>query len=264
MNKSHWPGLILAAGILICGLIGIGAQEDMGKQKALKFQPRPAKAKEIEYLLYVPEAKEGKKGEKIPVMLFLHGAGERGTNVTKVAVHGPPRLIKQKKDLPFIVISPQCPSGEYWKPGVLLQLVKAVMEKYGGDPERVYLTGLSMGGYGSWTLGLTHPEKFAAVVPICGGGNTIDILLPPPRKTAALKNLPVWAFHGAKDEAVKVSESERMVAELKRIGNPAKLTIYPEAGHDSWTETYDNQEVYDWLLEHKRPGAAKHWDEVKN
>lgn len=253
------PGWMAAAIILICGLMQSGAEEDMGKQRALKFKAKGAKAEELQYLLYVPEGKESKKGEKIPMLLFLHGAGERGSNVTKVAVHGPPKLIKEKKEFPFIIISPQCPAGEKWKPGVLMQLVKEVMKEHNGDPERVYVTGLSMGGYGTWDLGLKQPERFAAIVPICGGGNTIDILLPAKGKAEALKSLPVWAFHGAKDEGVKVSESERMVEMLKRAGNEAKLTVYPEAGHDSWTETYNKQELYDWLLKHRREGAARHW-----
>jgi predicted peptidase len=255
-------GWMLAAGLLLSGLTQSAGEEDMGKQKALKFRPKGAKAEELQYLLYLPEGKEDKKGEKIPVMLFLHGAGERGSNIAKVTVHGPPKLIKQKKEFPFIVVSPQCPEGEIWKPDLLLQLIKEVIKKHNGDPERIYLTGLSMGGYGSWTLGLTHPEKFAAIAPICGGGNTIDILLPRPDKANALKTLPVWAFHGGKDDIVKLFESERMVETLKRSGNQAKLTIYPDAGHDSWTEAYNNPELYDWFLKQKRPGAGKFWENL--
>ena len=121
------------------------------------------------------------------------------------------------------------------------------------DTNRVYLTGLSMGGYGTWSLATEHPERFAAIAPICGGGDTIQILLTTPAKARALKTLGVWAFHGAKDPVVKVEESERLVAALKKAGGQeVKLTVYPEAQHDSWTETYSHQELYDWFLAHSR------------
>ena len=133
-----------------------------------------------------------------------------------------------------------------------MALLDQVTKKLAVDRQRIYLIGLSMGGYGTWSLGLTHPDKFAAIAPICGGGDILPILLPDPKKRAALKALPVWVFHGAKDELVTLSESERMVNALRKTGNNAELTVYPEAGHDSWTETYNNQKLYDWFLQHKR------------
>jgi predicted peptidase len=204
------------------------------------------------YLLFLPKDYKAKSTNRWPLILFLHGAGERGTNVSKVAAHGPPKIVREKPDFPFIVVSPQCPSGEIWSNDVLLALLDEVTKKLPVDKSRIYLTGLSMGGFGTWSLGLTHPDRFAAIAPICGGGNSIDILLPHPKLSKALRSLPVWAFHGAKDETVKSSESERMVEALKKIGNDAKLTIYPDAGHDSWTQTYNNAELYDWFLQHKK------------
>ena len=127
-----------------------------------------------------------------------------------------------------------------------------MVAKHNVDPKRIYLTGLSMGGFGTWSLGLSNPDRFAAIAPICGGGDIIRILLTDPKKQNALKTLPVWAFHGGKDPVVPLAESERMVNALKNIGNDAKLTVYPEAGHDSWTETYNNNELYDWFLAHER------------
>jgi predicted peptidase len=121
------------------------------------------------------------------------------------------------------------------------------------DINRVYLTGLSMGGYGTWDLGLRHPERFAAIVPICGGGELINVLLANGQKAQALKSLGVWAFHGAKDPIVPLDESQRMVNILKKKGGQdVRLTVYPEAGHDAWTETYNNPELYQWLLNHER------------
>jgi predicted peptidase len=186
-------------------------------------------------------------------MLFLHGAGERGTNLQRVTIHGPPKLVKEGRSFPFIVIAPQCPEGERWQTDSLLKLLEHVMAENRVDPGRVYLTGLSMGGYGTWKLALAYPEKFAAIVPICGGGDYIDALLANRTKAAALRNLPVWAFHGAKDNVVPLDESERMVNALKKAGvKDVRLTVYPEATHDSWTETYNNPELYEWLLKQER------------
>ncbi|HVV02336.1 MAG TPA: prolyl oligopeptidase family serine peptidase, partial [Verrucomicrobiae bacterium] len=118
-------------------------------------------------------------------------------------------------------------------------------------------TGLSMGGYGTWDLGISHPERFAAIAPICGGGQYISVFLSSREKTAALNSLGIWAFHGAKDPVVPVEESKRMVAALKRAGVPdVKLTIYPEAQHNAWTETYNNPDLYKWFLAHSRKEVA--------
>ncbi len=156
---------------------------------------------------------------------------------------GLPKLLETKRDLPFVVVSPQSPRGG-WNADALNALLDEVLTRNKIDPDRVYLTGLSMGGSGSWELGTSYPERFAAVAPICGGGN--------PRFAVRLKGVPVWAFHGAKDRTVPVARTEAMISALKEAGCEAKLTVYPEAGHDSWTETYNNPELYKWFLEQKR------------
>ena len=231
----------------------------MGKanQKAHNLSRRITKPATASYLLFLPEGYEARGKKQWPLILFLHGAGERGTNLNKVTVHGPPKIVKSRPDFPFIVVSPQCPEGEHWQNDALLALLDEVMANYKVDPKRVYLTGLSMGGFGTWSLGLENPERFAAIAPICGGGDIISILLTDSKKPTPLKTLPVWAFHGGKDTVVHPEESERMVNALKHIGNDAKLTIYPEAGHDSWTETYNSQALYDWFLQHEREAAIK-------
>ncbi len=251
MRKTLFFGAI---GLLGWIAIQVRSQESMPPthQKALSFERTVRQTVAAKYLLFLPRDYEAKSARRWPLILFLHGAGERGTNLSKVAVHGPPKIVQDKPEFPFIVISPQCPSGERWSNEVLLALLDEVTQKYKVDPQRIYLTGLSMGGFGTWSLGLTHPDRFAAVAPICGGGEILSILLADPKKVRALKTLPVWAFHGAKDEVVRLVESERMVEALKRLGNEAKLTIYPEAGHDSWSATYNNPELYDWFLKHKR------------
>lgn len=207
----------------------------------------------LQYLCYLPKDYPGTNGQRWPLVLFLHGAGERGTDLQRAAVHGPLKQVRRGQEFPFIIIAPHCPADQIWENEPLLQLLNHVEQKLAVDVNRIYLTGISMGGYGTWQLGLRHPGKFAALVPICGGGNMIEIVLGPRDNPAAVRNLPIWAFHGAKDEVVPLSESERVVTQLKKLGfKEVKLTVYPEANHDSWTETYQNPELYEWLLKQSR------------
>ena len=238
-------------------LTALRADDMPANQEAKSFSAQVSHAVDLRYLLFLPEGYPEQTEKRWPLMLFLHGAGERGTNLSKVAVHGPPKVVKGKRDFPFILVSPQCPSGQTWSDEALLGLLDEIQRTYKVDENRVYLTGLSMGGYGTWSLGLKNPDRFAAIAPICGGGTILSILLPVSGKQAALKRLPVWAFHGAKDPVVPLQQSEEMVDALKRAGNQnVKLTIYPEAGHDAWTETYDNPDFYQWLLQHTREKRA--------
>jgi len=192
---------------------------------------------ELSYLLFVP--KHG-KGETLPLLLFLHGAGERGDDLSRMKKHGPPKMVETRKDFPFIVVSPQCPRGKWWEPTSLVALVDEVVRKHPVDVDRIYLTGLSMGGYGSWALAAEHPEKFAAVAPICGGGD--------PDTAGRIKDVPLWVFHGARDDVVPMSKSKAMVDALRKEGSDVEFTIYPEAKHNSWTETYANPALYEWFL----------------
>jgi predicted peptidase len=245
--------LFLAAGLLGTNLGTLMAQTSIQLQQKKTFQGQITRKAELQYLLFLPSGYQQTGNQQWPLLLFLHGAGERGTNLAQVARHGPPRIVENRPDFPFIVVSPQCPPGQRWDSDVLLALLDQVQTNLRVDPRRVYLTGLSMGGYGTWNLGLSHPERFAAIAPICGGGDPLLLLLGDPRKRKALQSLPVWAFHGAKDPVVRLEESERMVGALRRFGTEnVKLTVYPDAQHDSWTETYDNPRLYEWFLEHQR------------
>jgi predicted peptidase len=240
--------VLLAAALLLSGCKTTMPRES---QTAQKFKKRVTHELSANYLLYLPPDYKTDARKRWPLMLFLHGAGERGTNLSRVAVHGPPKLVKQGRDFPFILVSPQCPAGELWSTETLLALLAEVIRKNKVDTNRIYLTGLSMGGYGTWALAVAHPNKFAAIAPICGGGETITILIASNTKKEQLKRLPVWAFHGAKDPVVKLEESEKMVDAFKRVGSQnVELTVYPEATHDSWTETYNNPKLYEWLLSH--------------
>jgi predicted peptidase len=196
----------------------------------------------MDYLLYLP-ANYARKNRTFPLILFLHGAGERGNDLELVKMHGPPKLA-ETRDFPFIIVSPQCPSDQWWDIEILHDLLEEVIDQYRVNPRQVYLTGLSMGGYGTWALAAAHPETFAAIAPICGGGDTLAV--------RQLVNIPVWNFHGAQDPVVPIQRSHEMVQALKNAGGMVKFTIYPEATHDSWTETYDKEELYDWFLEHSK------------
>lgn len=205
---------------------------------------RPVMMK-MDYLLYLP-GDFGKEQKSWPLLVFLHGAGERGSDINRVKVHGPAKLVEQGKDLPFIIVSPQCPANQWW-PYMgehIMSLIDETAEHYPVDNSRIYLTGLSMGGYGTWAIASMYPERFAAIAPICGGGQ--------PYLANSLKDVPVWAFHGAKDPLVPVQRSQEMVNAVNQAGGNAKLTIYPEAEHDSWTQTYSNDELYQWFLSHSK------------
>lgn len=238
--------LAVVAGVVALDARAADDKEQPGKQTAKQFEKEVTLKVKLNYLLYLPEG-YGKEEKAWPLLLFLHGAGESGSDLQNVKKHGPPKLVEQKKDLPFIVVSPQSP-GRGWDAETLNALLDDVVAHHKVDKDRIYLTGLSMGGFGTWTLAAAHPEKFAAIVPICGGGNPSD--------AKKLKDLPVWVFHGAKDTTVPPNRSEAMVKALKEAGaKEVKFTLYPDAGHDSWTETYNNPEVYEWLLKHKRNGG---------
>jgi predicted peptidase len=212
----------------------------------------------LKYELYLPEGYTNQSSARWPLMLFLHGIGERGTNLSKILVHGPIMLANEGHSFPFIIVAPQCPDDEFWdNTEALIKLLDHVEKTYRVDLTRVYLTGLSMGGYGAWKLGTTYPARFAAMIPVSGGGELLNIRFANPDRMKALKTLGVWAFHGARDNVVPVTESERSVNLLKSIGNTdVKLTIYPNAQHDAWTKTYANPEVYEWLLQHRRTNAV--------
>lgn len=223
---------------------GAGDPPKPGEQKAGKLKKQIVREVTLDYLLFLPQDYGKEADKKWPLMIFLHGAGERGSDVNKVKAHGPPKIVEQKKEFPFIVVSPQCPEGKGWEPEEVIALLDEVQGKYKVDPERVYLTGLSMGGFGTWETAAQHPERFAAIAPICGGGR--------PFTARRLKDMPTWVFHGEKDNIVPIRRSEEMVEALKQAGGNVKFTRYPEAGHDSWTETYNNQALYDWFLQQKR------------
>ncbi|WP_158574072.1 carboxylesterase family protein [Streptomyces triticagri] len=204
---------------------------------------------ELPYVLSVPGTPPGTAAARgLPLLLFLHGASERGDDPRDLAAHGPVKQLAEGGELPFVVLAPQCPAYSTWAvevPGVYA-LLEEIVEEYGIDQDRVYVTGLSMGGAGSWAIAARYPQRFAAAVPICGSWL--------PEAAERIGTLPVWTFHGEDDENIPVRHTEKIVEALHHNGNQARFTRYPGVGHDSWTRTYDNPEVYDWLLAQRRGG----------
>ena len=214
-------------------------------QQPMTFKTEVTREIRVEYLQHLPQITDGKT---YPLVVFLHGAGERGNDLSKVKVHGIPKLLDEGSELlkgyDFIGISPQCPDDLWWGmlDDALEMLIEHLISALPVDTGRIYLTGLSMGGYGTWALAQRCPNMFAAIAPICGGTE------PSPDKLAAIKHLPTWVFHGANDTAVPLAQSADAVSVLNNLGANVKFTVYPELEHDSWTPTYENPVFYEWLF----------------
>ncbi len=215
-------------------------------QQPQLFQAQISQTVQLNYLLFLPPGYAAEPDVRWPLILFLHGSGGRGDNLDLVKETGLAKNLDTETDFPFIVISPQCSADSWWlfEIEALNRLLDEVIHRYKVDVDRVYLTGLSMGGFGVWGLATAHPERFAAIAPICGRAITL--------LAAKLKHVPVWAFHGAFDEVVPLIESQKMVNAVRAAGGDARLTIYPEADHDAWSQAYADPELYRWLLSHTR------------
>lgn len=215
----------------------------------------------VKYRWHAPEKVE--EGKRYPLVLFLHGAGERGSDNTAQLKHGVKPLIDGAAQLgePCYLIAPQCPSDLWWAPfnraamrldsaqpspqlDAVVALLDETLKKHPVDPARIYVTGISMGGFGTWHLLGRMPERIAAAVPICGGGD--------PAKAAAFKDVPIWAFHGDADPVVPVRTTQDMIEALQKAGGKPNVTFYPGVDHDSWTRTYADAEVIKWLFAQRR------------
>ena len=192
------------------------------------------------YSIETPENYDPKSDTKHSLLIFLHGAGERGTDLNMLNVHGPLKLIKEGRKFDAIVFAPLCPKNVWWDINSLQQTLDEVKTKYNIDESDIFLTGLSMGGYGTWLWTGAYPNQFKRIAPICGGGDVKD--------AKKLAQIPIWAFHGGTDNVVLPSESQEMIDAILSAGGDPILTIYPDAGHDSWTATYNNEEFWLWLM----------------
>jgi predicted peptidase len=241
--------MLLAGLLLFAAAVGparIDAQAQ--RQQVAQMQRVIQKTVASNYLLYLPPTYEESTAQW-PLLLFLHGSGERGAELDSVKVHGPPKMIAEGRDFPFIVVSPQCPTGAWWSEDVLTALLDEITETHRVDEARVYVTGLSMGGYGTWRLAQAIPERLAAIVPICGGGD--------PGKAELISGIPTWVFHGGKDTSVELAESTQMVNALYAVGSDVRFTVYPEAGHvEAWVNAYADEALWTWLARQHRASAS--------
>ena len=194
--------------------------------------------KEFNYILHVPKNTKDKK----PLVVFLHGSGEKGADIEKVKIHGPLKYLKNH-ELDGYVLVPQCPENEYWDSEVLYQLILKVEKENNIDASRIYLTGLSMGGWGAWNLAFAHPEIFAALVPIAGYVDRIPVI-----ENCKIASIPTRIFHGLLDDVVTYEYSVWMYKKLKDCSVDIELTLFDDANHDSWSRVYDNQQIYDWMF----------------
>lgn len=205
---------------------------------------------DVRYWLYLPD--DFKQNTRWPLIFFLHGSGERGVTIELAKQEGLPELLEARKDFPFIVVTPQLPSGfwnEYIDP--IDELLTHLEETLPIAPDQLYLTGISLGGFGAWEYALRYPDRFAAAVPIAGGyAFSSDEV---PENICNLKNLPLWVFHGEGDTQVQPYQSQVLVDAIEMCGGDVKFTLYPETDHQStWVKAYDDPALYEWLLAHKK------------
>lgn len=201
---------------------------------------------ELGCYIYEPE---NRNSVQLPLIVFLHGVGERGNGkeeLEKLTSQGLPKYIQSGKNYPAVILMPQCPQGMVWNNIVfaLKELIDKVVAEYNIDTDRISITGLSMGGFGTWEMGLSFPDFFSAIAPICGGGLSF--------RCSALKDTPVWAFHGDMDTAVPIQNSIEMVDAVNKAGGKARLTILHGVGHYSWEEAYNDSNLIEWLITQRK------------
>lgn len=201
-----------------------------------------ARSFDLRYRLYLPEDYKTLR-KRWPLVLFLHGSGERGTDLSLLERQGLPKLAAERS-FPFILLAPQIPEGQVWNAEPLTYLLDEIETTRWVDSSRIYLTGISMGAFGAWDLAIATPDRFAALLVISGGGNPVEV--------CQLKNVPVRIVHGLQDDVIPVSWSEALGERLERCGGNVKVTIHPDAGHDAWSRTYEDPAVLEWLLAQRR------------
>ena len=203
---------------------------------------------ELGYALHKPANIKEKK----PLIVFISGDGEKGTDIEKVKINGPLKYLKTHQ-LDAYVLAPQCKEGEKWSIESIYELILKIQKENKIDPDRIYVTGLSSGGWAAWNLALSYPDMFAAIVPISGFVDLIEL-----ESACKIANIPTRIYHGLLDDVVKVDYAIAIYKELKKCNaKDVQLTIFDDAGHDSWTRVYDNPEIYDWMLKQIKTNTNK-------
>ena len=205
-------------------------------------------ADHINYLLSLPQAYVRDTRARFPLLVLLHGTEQRGDNPEILRSVAALTLADVDSSFPFVAVFPQCPRNAHWSPAALIELINAVEQTLRIDKDRVYLTGFSLGGYGTWQTAAAFPDVFAAIAPLCGMSDLAEV--------SRLRDIPVWAFHGAQDQNVPLAESQKMADALRSIGGHVRLTVYPDFAHDCWSITYRDSRLYLWFLAQKRNAEA--------
>lgn len=200
----------------------------------------------LQYYLYFPTGYEETESEKFPLLLFLHGGGEAGGTLEDLKTNGPPKLLAEGKEFPFLILAPQNPyKRKWWNTRAVMQLLDTIIETNRVDIDRIYLSGLSRGGSAAWELAVQYPDKFAAMAVVCG-------MTPVPYAAWINKKLSIWVFHGTEDKSIPISESEDMVTKLKEMGYDVTFTRYEGVGHNAWVRAYNTEELYEWFMKQNR------------
>ena len=247
------PAILVALAAAASLLGGCAHRQDWALaegQHAHVFERRVTLNVEGRFLLFLPAGFAAHGSTKYPLLIFLHGSGEAGADLEKLKAHGPPKIVAARPDFPFIVASPQSleDSSRGFDPVMLNAMLDELIARLPIDTTRIYLTGLSMGGIWSYGWASMHPERFAAIAPVSAAWDPVD--------ACKLKDVPIWAFHGANDDVVPVDRDRAMVEAITKCGGDIRFTVYPDTGHDAWTPAYANPELFTWLLQHRR-GAAR-------
>lgn len=240
-----WIGATGAA----AALPGCAAAPPLGAGEHVQdFHTVIRKNVEMRYLLWLPEPAQ-KPPAGWPLVIFLHGSGERGDDLEQVKANGPSKHAAAGRAFPFVLVAPQLPERRRWDSDALDALRAELVARLAVDPERVLMTGLSLGGQGTWDYAVDYPNRLAAIAPVCGVGT--------PKRAAAIAKLPIWAFHGALDDVVPIAGDQAMVDAVRAAGGQVRFTVYPNVGHDAWDPAYDDPALYEWLLAQRRGQPAR-------
>ena len=245
--RHRWSCIILAA-LIAASASAVDNGPPLGRS-VHRLSLRDPLADYVNYLLYVPQSYSQSPASDWPLILFLHGSEQRGDDPALLDDMALLAFAKEDGDFPFVAVIPQCPRNTYWPPRIVKKVLDSVETMLRIDRDRIYLTGFSMGGFGTWQTAAAFPGTFAAIAPICGLSDLPDV----PRLTG----IPIWVFHGARDINVPVTESRKMIDTLRKSGTDARLTVYPDLAHDCWTITYRDSRLYLWFLDHSLSGGSQ-------
>jgi predicted peptidase len=231
---------------LLCYILLLQSCAAQSKPNLIDGEMETVTSEKLSYYLYYPDDYEVNMDKEFPILLFLHGGGESGDSLVAIKRNGPPKMIVDGKQFPFLILAPQNPyQKKWWNTRAVNQLLDSIISTNRIDKNRIYLTGLSRGGGAAWEMAVQYPDKFAAMAVVCG-------MTPVPYAAWIDKRMPIWVFHGEEDKSIPISESENMVGRLQSMGYDVKFTRYPGVGHNSWIQAYKTEALYDWFMQQER------------